>query len=88
MAMKNAVNMESFEMHVTVIAKNQAYNGSNKGVCMYPYDDETEELREKLKDYYGTAMMSGNPMAVIDLSRVENMDEQQLREEAEKNHIK
>ncbi len=55
---------------------------------MYPYDDETEELREKLKDYYGTAMMSGNPMAVIDLSRVENMDEQQLREEAEKNHIK
>ena len=55
---------------------------------MYPYDDETEELREKLKDYYGTAMMSGNPMAVMDLSRVENMDEQQLREEAEKNHIK
>ncbi|MDO4520982.1 MAG: hypothetical protein Q4B44_05010 [Erysipelotrichaceae bacterium] len=55
---------------------------------MYPYDDETEELREKLKDYYGTAMMSGNPMAVIDLSRVENMHEQQLREEAEKNHIK
>jgi hypothetical protein len=55
---------------------------------MYPYDDETEELREKLKDYYGTAMMSGNPMAVIDLSRVEDMDEQQLREEAEKNHIK
>ena len=55
---------------------------------MYPYDDETEELREKLKDYYGTAMMSVNPMAVIDLSRVENMDEQQLREEAEKNHIK
>jgi hypothetical protein len=55
---------------------------------MYPYDDETEELREKLKDYYGTAMMSGNPMAVMDLSRVEDMDEQQLREEAEKNHIK
>ena len=55
---------------------------------MYPYDDETEELREKLKDYYGTAMMTGNPMAVMDLSRVENMDEQQLREEAEKNHIK
>ena len=54
---------------------------------MYPEYDKTEELREKLKDYYGTAMVSGNPMAVIDLSRVENMDEEEIRREAEKNHI-
>ena len=55
---------------------------------MYPDNDNTEELREKLKDYYGTAMVSGNPMAVIDLSRVENMDEEEIRREAEKNHIR
>ena len=55
---------------------------------MYPDNDNTEELREKLKDYYGTAMVSGNPMAVIDLSRVENMDEEEIRREAEKNNIR
>ena len=55
---------------------------------MYPDNDNTEELREKLKDYYGTAMVSGNPMAVIDLSRVEDMDEEEIRREAEKNHIR
>ncbi|MCR4952298.1 MAG: hypothetical protein K6A40_13380 [Solobacterium sp.] len=49
---------------------------------------EEEELREKLMDYYGTAAASGMPAAVIDLVRVENMDEEELRKEAEKNHIK
>ena len=30
-----------------------------------------DDLKNKLKDYYGTAMYSGNPMAVIELSKVE-----------------
>ena len=55
---------------------------------MYPDDERTEELREKLKDYYGSAMASGMPMAVIDLARVENMSDEEIRREADKNHIK
>lgn len=31
-----------------------------------------EELRKALMDYYGTAMGSGNPMAVIELSQAES----------------
>ncbi len=58
-----------------------------KGKSMYPDDERTEELREKLKDYYGTAVASGMPMAVIDLARVETMDADDLEKEAEKNHI-
>ena len=55
---------------------------------MYPEQDEIEELREKLKDYYGTAMASDIPMAVLDLARVERMDDREILEEAEKNHIR
>ena len=54
----------------------------------YMYRDDTEELREKLKDYYGTAVAEGMPMAVIDLVRVENMSDEEVRKEAEKNHIR
>ena len=49
---------------------------------------DTEELREKLRDYYGTAMTGGFPMAVIDLGRVETMSDEELRREAEKNGIR
>lgn len=55
---------------------------------MYPDDEKVEELREKLMDYYGTAMASGMPMAVIDLARVETMGDEDIIKEAEKNHIK
>lgn len=55
---------------------------------MYPDDEETEVLREKLKDYYGTAMTSGMPMAVFDLAEVEKMSDERVIEEAKKNHIK
>lgn len=64
--------------------KNHPYGG--KEAYMYP--DDTEELREKLKDYYGTAVAEGIPMAVIDLVRVENMSDEEVRKEAEKNHIR
>ena len=53
-----------------------------------PEEEKIEELREKLKDYYGTAMVSGMPMAVIDLAKLENMDDGEILEEAEKNHIR
>ena len=55
---------------------------------MRPEEYDAEELREKLKDYYGTAMVSGNPMAVIDLARIENMNAEEIQREAQKNHIK
>lgn len=55
----------------------------------YPDEEtiDTEEIRDKLRDYYGTAMTSGFPAAVIDLGRVESMDDEQLIKEAEKNGI-
>lgn len=55
---------------------------------MRPEEYDAEELREKLKEYYGTAMVSGNPMAVIDLARIENMNAEEVQREAQKNHIK
>ncbi len=51
---------------------------------MHPDDERAEELREKLSDYYGTAMASGMPMAVIDLSRIDRMTDEEIEKEAEK----
>lgn len=51
-------------------------------------NDDVEELREKLRDYYGTAMTSGFPMAVIDLSEVDDLDDDEVREKARKNGIR
>ena len=51
---------------------------------MYTYDDiDTEELREKLTDYYGTAMVNGFPMAMADLNGLGSMDDEEIRELAE-----
>lgn len=51
---------------------------------MYTYDDiDTEELREKLTDYYGTAMVNGFPMAMADLNGLDRMDDEEIRELAE-----
>ena len=35
-------------------------------------EDNVKEQREKLRDYYGTAMTSGFPMAVINLAEVDS----------------
>ena len=51
-------------------------------------DDDVEELRDKLRDYYGTAMTSGFPMAVIDLAEVDDLDDNEVREKARKNGIR
>lgn len=46
-------------------------------------DLDTNKLREDLKDYYGTAMNSGFPMAVIDLGKAERASDQELIRMAE-----
>ncbi len=35
--------------------------------------DGIEDVRDALRDYYGTAMVSGFPMAGMDLARVDSM---------------
>lgn len=34
------------------------------------YEIDVNHLRRDMKDYYGTAMFNGFPMAVMDLSKV------------------
>ena len=52
-----------------------------------PEEKEIERLREKLEDYYGTAMASGMPMAVIELSEVSSMSDEEVIERTEKLHL-
>lgn len=40
-------------------------------------------MKEKLKDYYGTAAVSGFPMAVIELNEIDDLDEEELEELAD-----
>ena len=54
------------------------------GTKMYQETYDIEELRAQLRDYYGTAMMSGFPAAVIDLGKIERMDDEEIVEEAKK----
>jgi len=37
-----------------------------------------DEFRDYLRDYYGTAMMSGFPMAVVDLGRIDSLSDEEL----------
>ena len=41
-------------------------------------------LRDRLRDYYGTAMTSGFPMAVMELSEVDSMSDDKSIVEAER----
>lgn len=45
---------------------------------------DIDELKQRLIDYYGTAMYSGFPMAIIDLSKIENMSDEEIIREARK----
>lgn len=45
---------------------------------------DVERLRALLKDYYGTAMFNGFPMAVIDLAKVDRMSDEEVIELAYK----
>ena len=40
-------------------------------------------LRERLRDYYGTAMTSGFPMAMAELNEVDSMSDEEVIERAE-----
>ena len=54
------------------------------------YSEKTENIdrvREALKNYYGTAMASGFPMAVIDLAKVDSMTDDEVLLTAKKNGI-
>lgn len=44
-----------------------------------------EKLREDLINYYGTAMLNVSSLAIIELSKVENANENQLIEIAQQN---
>ena len=39
---------------------------------------DVEQLRNDLKDYYGTAMFGGFPMAMIELSQVERASDEEV----------
>lgn len=44
---------------------------------------DTDELRDYLEDYCGTAASSGLPAALLDVADIENMDGYELCEKAE-----
>ena len=51
------------------------------------YHIDRKRERRDMKDYYGTAMFNGFPMAVMDLSKVERMSDRELVELAKKNGV-
>ena len=42
-----------------------------------PYD--SDRLRKDVRDYYGTAMFNGNPMAMMELEEAERASDEELR---------
>ena len=46
-------------------------------------DADVSYLRDRLRDYYGTAMISGFPMAVMELSEVDSMSDEEVIKRAE-----
>ena len=51
------------------------------------YELDTERLRRELKDDYGTAMSSGFPMAMMDMSEVERASDRELIEMAREKKV-
>lgn len=51
------------------------------------YEIDIDALRDDLEDYYGTAMFSGFPMAVMDLNEISRMSEEELIALARKNRM-
>ena len=46
-----------------------------------------EALRNDLIDYFGTAMFTASPLAIIELSKIENANEQEIIRIAIKNNF-
>ena len=66
------------------------YSAGKKGMRKenpMEYEIDVSRLRRDMKDYYGTAMFNGFPMAVMDLSKVERMSDRELVELAQKNGV-
>ena len=47
-------------------------------------DIDISKLRDDLEDYYGTAMFSGMPMAVVELSQAQTASPQELVDMAQR----
>ena len=47
-------------------------------------DIDVSRLRDDLEDYYGTAMFSGMPMAVVELSQAQTASPQELVDMAQR----
>ena len=45
---------------------------------------DIQELKERIIDYYGTAMFNGFPMAMIYIAKIENMSNEEIMKEARK----
>jgi len=52
-------------------------------VCVVHVD--TDKLKKDLKEYFGTAMFGGSPLAMMDMVQVEGADENELLEIAKRN---
>lgn len=48
---------------------------------------DIESLKKDLIDYYGTAMFSSSPIALMDLSKIERVSEEELIEIALNNNF-
>lgn len=48
------------------------------------YEIDVDSLRRDMKDYYGTAMFNGFPMAGMDLTEAEYMSDKELVDLAQK----
>ena len=46
-----------------------------------------EDVRDALRDYYGTAMTSGFPMAAVDVARVDSMSDEEVIKDAYRNGL-
>ena len=51
------------------------------------YEIDVCRLRRDMKDYYGTAMFNASPLAVMELTKVENATPEELIQIALKNKI-
>ncbi|SET66636.1 hypothetical protein SAMN04487771_10319 [[Clostridium] aminophilum] len=54
---------------------------------MAEHEIDVNRLRKDMKDNYGTAMFNGFPMAVMELTKVERLTDQELVELAQKNGV-
>ena len=58
-----------------------------KAEDLLDYEIDVDELRRDMKEEYVAAMCCGFPMAVVDLTEVERMSDQELVEQALKNGV-